>query len=107
MEILGLKIKRIKKEDIPRKVKDEDFDYDNITDKGKDYLFGLKNGPFSIKKNQGYLHYDGIRVANDRVHFMWRGDVIVSQAILGGYDSCPTNTLNITGIFGKQKVSMP
>lgn len=108
MEILGLEIKRIKKKDIPRKVKNKGFTLDpDITDKGKDYLFGLKNSPFSMKKNQGYLHYDGIRVANDRVHFMWKGDVIMSQAILGGYDGCPTNTLNMTGISGKQKVSMP
>lgn len=105
MKILGLEIKKIKKKDMPKKVDNGNFTLDTeITSKGKDYLFGLiKGGPFSRKKNQEYLHYDSIRIANNRIYWMWKGDAIASQLIIGDYTG---DAFTIKGILGKQKVSM-
>lgn len=111
MKILGLEIRKIKKRDIPQKVKNKSFMLDsNITDKGKDYLFGLKGSlfglkgsPFTIKKNQGYLHYDGICIANNRVYFMWKDDEIASIGFIGLYTG---DSFTISGITGKQKIDI-
>ncbi len=103
MKILGLEIKKIEKKDMPRK-REELFSCNcRVTDKGSEYLFGLKDSPFSTKKNQAYLRHDGIRIAHGRIHFMWKGDVIVSQDILGPQTGDP---LDICGIFGKQKINL-
>lgn len=103
MRILGLEIKRIERKDMPKNVKDNFAPGHEITNKGRDYLFGLKGSPFSVKKKQGYLHYDGIRIANNRIYFMWKGDEITSTAIVGLYTGEPCD---ITGIAGKQKVDL-
>ena len=100
MKILGLEIKKIKKKDVPKEA--DDFSVCTLSDKCKDYLFGLKGGPFSTKRLQGYLHYDGIRVANNSLHFMWKDHVIVSKRIVGAYTGEP---ISIEGICGKQKVN--
>ncbi len=102
MKIFGLEIKRINKDDIPKKpARDIYCSKTDISDKGREYLLGLKGGPFTIKKGQGYCHYDGLKIANNRVHFMWRGDEIISQDIFG---PCAVGPLVIMGITGKQKV---
>ena len=104
MKILGLEIKRIKKEDMPKKVKNESLTFGTrITDKGMEYLFGLKGSPFSRKKNQGYLHYDGIRMANGRIGFMWKDEEIANIAFIGIYTG---DSFTISGIIGKQKIDM-
>ncbi|MGR3302299.1 MAG: hypothetical protein ACUZ8I_07320 [Candidatus Scalindua sp.] len=105
MKILGLEIRKIEKKDMPQKVKSRSFTLDpDITNKAKDYMLGnLKGGPFSRKKNQSYLHYDGIRIANNRIHWMWKGEVIMSQAIIGPYTGDP---LDIYGISGKLKINL-
>lgn len=103
MNIFGLEIKKIEKKDMPRVAKDESFSLKTeFTKKGEEYLFGLKGGPFSSKRNQGYLHYDGLRMVNGRVYFMWKGSAIVSIGTLGGNNG---NTMEIGGLIGKQKVN--
>lgn len=96
MKIFGLEIKRIEKKYNPKK----DFSYGcNITEKGKEYLLGLKDSPFS----QGYLNYDGLGIANNRICFIWKDEVVMSKSIIGGYTGMP---LYIYGIFGKTKVTL-
>ena len=106
MKIFGLEIKKIDKKKMPEKIVNDyrkDTGNWHLSDKGKDYLFGEKGGPFTTKKNQAYVHYDGLRIVHNRIYFTWKGDNIISMAIIGHNTYDP---LEINGIIGKQKVSM-
>lgn len=103
MRILGLEVKLSRRENAPG----EDKLYGSLatlfSEKGKDYLFGLEGGPFSLEKGQGYLHYDGLTIKGNRLCFMWRGDKIMSRRLIGGTIN---HDIYISGITGKQEITL-